>query len=196
MAANVPLPPVRPGEDEPDDQADSGGPLQVAELAQDAVPQPSVAAVGQASVPTPPVLIPQKPIMADVAGAGSFGQAPAKLPTRALGFADPSMIPATVALPPKRPALVATKFEKLDFASISAPISSARNKTQAGLVRPDLKTVATLIPAPSKVVIMRFGSVAYQDLNPLKFSGSAIKPLRTASFATMPDIFTGSIASN
>jgi len=37
---------------------------------------------------------------------------------------------------------------------------------------------------------------AYQDLSPSRFSGSAIKPLRTASFATMPDLFTGSVASN
>jgi len=132
-----------------------------------------------------------------MADAGSFGQPPAKLPSRALGFADPSMIPAAaIALPPKRPTLIATRFEKLDFASVSAPVASARNKAQAGLIRPDLMTVASLIPAPNKVVIMHFGSVAYQDLSPSKFSGSAIKPLRTASFATMPDLFTGSIASN
>jgi hypothetical protein len=194
LAANVPLPPVRPGEDEPDDDEANGGPLQVAELSQDPVPQPAFAAVAQGSVPLPPVINPQRPVMAD---AGSFGQPlPTKLPNRALSFADPSMIPAAVAMPPKRPALIATRFEKLDFASVSAPVTSARNKAQAGLIRPDLMTVASLLPAPNKVVIMRFGSVAYQDLSPSKFSGSAIKPLRTASFATMPDLFTGSIASN
>jgi hypothetical protein len=196
LAANVPLPPVRPGEDEPDDDGD-GGPLQVAELSQDQVPQPAFAAVAQGSVPLPPVINPQRPVMADVGNGGSFGQpVPTKLPNWALSFADPSMIPAAVELPPKRPALIATRFEKLDFASVSSPIASARNKAQAGLVRPDLMTVASLIPAPNKVVIMRFGSVAYQDLSPSKFAGTAIKPLRTASFATMPDIFTGSIASN
>ena len=197
MAANVPLPPVRPGEDEPDDDEADNAPLPVAALNQDEIPQPPVAAVGQASVPLPPVLNPHKPVMADMGDTGPFGRTPgAKLPSRALGFADPGMVENPMALPPKRPALFATKFDKLDFAAVSAPVSSAHNKSQAGLVRPDLKTVATLIPAPSKVVIMRFGIVAYQDLNPGKFSGSAIKPLRTASFATMPDLFTGSVASN
>jgi len=61
-------------------------------------------------------------------------------------------------------------------------------------VRPDLKSVGSLIPAPSKVVVMRFGVAAYQDLRAEKFTGTAIKPLRTASFALAPDIITGSVA--
>lgn len=197
-AANVPLPPARPGDDEPDDEADAApdGPSPVAD-APAPLPAASPVVQARASVPLPPVLNPQRPVMADAGDIGPFGRTPpAKLPTRALGFADPSIVPAQVALPPKRPALIATRFEKLDFTAVSTPVSSVRNKDQAALVRPDLKTVATLIPAPSKVVVMRFGTVAYQDLSPWKFSGAAIKPLRTASFATMPDIFTGSIAQN
>ena len=84
-------------------------------------------------------------------------------------------------------ALIATKFERLDFASVSAPIDASHDPAQSGLTRPDLETLGTLIPKPTKMVVMRFGVAAYQDLRAEKFAGSAIKPLRTASFAAVPE---------
>ena len=43
---------------------------------------------------------------------------------------------------------------------------------------------------------MRFGVAAYQDLRAEKFAGVAIKPLRTASFAVAPELFTRALAAN
>lgn len=182
VAANVPLPPLRPGTAAEESQA---APVQLASL--DAPP----------AVPaTRPVLDPKPPVFADLSqGSEGFMKRSANRQSqRALGFADPA--PVTNTARPPRPALIATRFEKQNFASLSAPVSAARNKQQATLVKPDLRTTASLIAAPSKTVVVRFGVAAYQDLRADKFTGAAVKPLRVASFAPMPDIFTGSIASN
>ncbi|WP_454812343.1 DUF882 domain-containing protein [Labrys neptuniae] len=182
MAANVPLPPLRPGTAAEESQA---APVQLASL--DTPPPVPV---------TRPVLDPKPPIFADLSqGSEGFMKRSANRQSqRALGFADPA--PVTNTARPPRPALIATRFEKQNFASLSAPVSAARNKQQATLVKPDLRATASLIAAPSKTVVVRFGVAAYQDLRADKFTGAAVKPLRVASFTPMPDIFTGSIASN
>ncbi|MDQ0467945.1 DUF882 domain-containing protein [Labrys wisconsinensis] len=176
-AASIPLPPARPGLD----RAADAPPVQLAALdqTQDASPE----------------LRPGAPVMADASRSIDLllrRDTPLP-PSRALGFADAGA--GLIAKPrSERPPLIATRFEKLNFVSVTAPVATARNKAQAGLVRPDLKSVGSLIPAPSKVVVMRFGVAAYQDLRAEKFTGTAIKPLRTASFALAPDIITGSVA--
>ncbi|WP_448950725.1 DUF882 domain-containing protein [Labrys neptuniae] len=181
-ASNVPLPPLRPGSPVQDNQP---APVQLASLDN----PPAIPAAR-------PVLEPKPPVFADLSqGSEGFMKRNAnRQPQRALGFADTA--PVTNTARPPRPALIATRFEKQNFASLSAPISAARNKQQATLVKPDLRTTASLIAAPSKTVVVRFGVAAYQDLRADKFTGAAVKPLRVASFAPMPDIFTGSIASN
>jgi uncharacterized protein YcbK (DUF882 family) len=193
-AANVPLPPARPGS--MDDNAPPA--QQIAALdAQDA-PDTVPAAVPPAPIARPasaPVLEPRPAVFADLSqGSEGFMKRGVSLQNqRALGFAD--VTPVTQTARPPRPMLVATRFEKLNFASISTPVISARNKTQATLIKPDLSTTASLIAAPSRTVVVKFSAVAAQDLRADKFTGAAVKPLRTASLAPMPDIFTGSIAS-
>lgn len=183
--ANVPLPPLRPGTAAEESQPAQPAPVQLASLDT----PPAVPA-------TRPVLDPKPPIFADLSqGSEGFMKRSANRQNqRALGFANTA--PVTNTARPPRPALIATRFEKQNFASLSAPVSAARNKQQATLVKPDLRTTASLIAAPAKTVVVRFGVAAYQDLRADKFTGAAVKPLRVASFAPMPDIFTGSIASN
>ena len=80
--------------------------------------------------------------------------------------------------------------------SVAAPVDSSHDPAQSGLTRPDLDSVGTLIPKPRQMVVMRFGLAAYQDLRAEKFAGVAIKPLRTASFAVAPEMFTKALAAN
>jgi len=187
MASNIPLPPIRPGSERPgSEDGNQPAPQQVAALDDQAV----------APAPTArPVVDPKPPIFADLSqGSEGFMKRNANRQSqRALGFAD--LTPVTNTARPLRPALIATRFEKQNFVSLSSPVAAARNKQQATLVKPDLGQTASLIAAPSKTVVIRFGVAAYQDLRADKFTGAAVKPLRTASFAPMPDIFTGSIAS-
>ena len=190
-AAKVPLPPARP--DSMDDNAPP--PQLIAALdAPDTVPAaaPPVPIARPASAP---VLQPSPAVFADLSqgSEGFMKRGVSRQNQRALGFAD--VTPVTQTARPPRPMLVATRFEKLNFASISTPVISARNKAQATLIKPDLGTTASLIAAPSRTVIVKFGAVAAQDLRADKFTGAAVKPLRTASLSPMPDIFTGSIAS-
>jgi len=186
MASNIPLPPIRP-----DSEPVQPVPQQVAALDPPAT-QPAVDARTQ----TKPVVDPKPPIFADLSqnSEGFMKRNANRQSQRALGFAD--LTPVTNTSRPSRPALIATRFEKQNFVSLSAPVAAARNKQQAQLVKPDLGQTASLITPPSKTVVIRFGVSAYQDLRADKFTGAAVKPLRTASFAPMPDIFTGSIASN
>ena len=79
---------------------------------------------------------------------------------------------------------------------MSTPIESSHDPAQASLVRPDLDSVEVLIPKPAKMVMMRFGVAAYQDLRAERFSGTAIKPLRTASFSATPEIFAKALVAN
>ena len=192
--ANVPLPPARP--DSMDDNAPP--PQLIAALDAQNAPDTVPAAVPPAPIARPasaPVLQPRPAVFADLSqgSEGFMKRSVSRQNQRALGFAD--VTPVTQTARPPRPMLVATRFEKLNFASISTPVISARNKTQATLIKPDLSTTASLIAAPSHTVVVKFGAVAAQDLRADKFTGAAVKPLRTASLAPMPDIFTGSIAS-
>jgi hypothetical protein len=131
----------------------------------------------------PKVLEPSAPVMSDVSRSPEalFGPGESTSPaTRALGYAAAELAPPP--LPRRRThGLVATRFEDLDFASVSAPRASAGDAAQAGLTRPDLNSVASLIPPPAKVIVIRFGLSAYQDLRPGRFTGAAIRPLKTAS---------------
>ncbi|MDQ0396484.1 DUF882 domain-containing protein [Labrys monachus] len=211
-ASNVPLPPVRPD----GGPVPSAPPQQVASLDGPAIAQDVSAAAPAAAMPARPASItpsaekvpvarpasasatlqPRPAIFADLSkgGEGFMKRSAGRQPQRALGFADVS--PVTRTARPPRPTLTATRFEKLNFVSLSAPVPSARNKEQAQLIKPDLTTTASLIAAPSRTVLIKFGVAAYQDLRAEKFSGAAVKPLRTASFSPMPDIFTGSIVSS
>jgi uncharacterized protein YcbK (DUF882 family) len=180
--ADVPLPPSRPGE---------AAPVTVA----------AAASVPDETAATQPIVKPRLPVMAGIAG-GMEQLLPRQLRNSgsgsALGYA-PSSVPEAVLQPRSAPvALVATRFEALDFATVSAPVASARNPAHATFTAPDLDTFATLIPKPSKLVVMRFGVAAYQDLRAESFSGAAIKPLRTASFVVSPRVFsqaTGALAN-
>jgi uncharacterized protein YcbK (DUF882 family) len=184
--ANVPLPPVRPGQKPAQDAV---------ELASLEVPTPPAPARATAAQP---LLQPGSPVMSSVApDLGSLLRRAvpgAALPSRALGYAAAEM-PIQQYARPALPALVATRFDHLDFAAATAPVSTSWDRTKSGLTRPDLDTVATLIPAPAKTVVIHFGVAAYQDLRAEKFSGAAIRPLRTASFALMPELLTGTIIS-
>ncbi|MFO0346931.1 MAG: DUF882 domain-containing protein [Labrys sp. (in: a-proteobacteria)] len=91
--------------------------------------------------------------------------------------------------------LVATRFEHQDFAVVSRPIGTARDLALAGLVMPDLGSVDTMISKPTRFVVIRFGLAAYQDLRVERFTGQAIRPLKTAAVADTDPIVTGSIAS-
>jgi uncharacterized protein YcbK (DUF882 family) len=183
-SANVPLPPMRPGAERSAD-----GPAGVAALTVD----PETTASTRSNV-----LQPSAPMLADLSqGANRLLKRndTGSLPTRALGFASADA-PQGEASRQAHSTLVATRFERLDFAAVAAPVSSSHDMTQAGLTRPDLDTVQTLFPKPTKLVVIRFGVAAYHDLRAEKFSGVAIKPLRTASFSVMPAIFTGALASS
>ena len=182
--ASVPLPPLRPGEEAP---AAAAPQMQLAAL--DA-PSTAGAAV------KPRVLEPSAPVMSDVSRTpGALFSREASPAARALGYASAEVAGDLDApLVRRGPGLVATRFEDLDFGDVTTPVASARDTTQAALTRPDLDTVATLIPAPSRVVVIRFGVAAYQDLRSGRFTGSAIRPLKTASVASPSDI-VGSIAS-
>jgi len=217
VAANIPLPPIRPG----DENEAAPAPQQVvaaldapvaARDTEVAAPPVAMPARPASMTPTsvqpaparpasiPATLQPQPAIFADLSkgSEGFMKRGSARQPQRALGFADASPVTAAMRTTPRaeRPLLTATRFEKLNFASLSAPVPSAHNKEQAQLVKPDLNATASLIAAPSRTVLIRFGVAAYQDLRAEKFSGQAVKPLRVASFSPMPDIFTGSIASS
>src|SRR5262249_6505916 len=180
----------RPGSEavQPDDSQPA--PQQVAALDPPAT-QPAV----DTRANSRPVVEPKPPIFADLSqnSEGFMKRSVSRQTQRALGFAD--LTPVTNTARPPRPQLIATRFEKQNFASLSAPVSAARNKQQATLIKPDLGQTASLIAPPTKTVVIHFGVSAYQDLRADKFTGAAVRPLRTASFAPMPDIFTGSIAS-
>jgi uncharacterized protein YcbK (DUF882 family) len=166
----VPLPPSRPGQAAPpkDD-------VQLASLNETGSVLPPASG-------KPQVLEPSAPVMSDASRspAALFARDGTSSATRALGYAAAELAPPP--LPKRRThGLVATRFEDLDFASVSAPRASAGDTAQAGLTRPDLNSVATLIPPPAKVIVIRFGLSAYQDLRPGRFTGAAIRPLKTAS---------------
>jgi uncharacterized protein YcbK (DUF882 family) len=173
--AAVPLPPSRPGHAAPHQQAAQTDDVQLASLNETGSVLPPANA-------KPQVLEPSAPVMSDVSRSPEalFSRDGTSPTTRALGYAAAELAPPPV--PKRRPqGLVATRFEDLDFASVSAPRASAGDVAQAGLTRPDLNSVATLIPPPAKVIIIRFGLSAYQDLRPGRFTGAAIRPLKTAS---------------
>jgi uncharacterized protein YcbK (DUF882 family) len=177
-AAAVPLPPSRPGQAAPAAQADA---VQLASVNETGSVLPPATGKPQGTG-KPQVLEPSAPVMSDVSRSPEalFSRDGTSPTTRALGYAAAELSPPPA---PKRRAqgLVATRFEDLDFASVSAPRASAGDAAQAGLTRPDLNSVATLITPPAKVVVIRFGLSAYQDLRPGRFTGAAIRPLKTAS---------------
>jgi len=180
----VPLPPSRPSET----AADATASLDVAALPQ---------SQGTRTTSATAVIGPARPVMSDLSRGIDDLLSKRRPPAggQALGYAsDDRIIPIAVAQ--GHPLLISTRFEKLSFRTVSRPLPTARDKGQAGLTMPDLDSVATLIPAPAKVVLIRFGVAAYQDLRSEHFSGSAIRPLRTASFAFAPELITGSIAPN
>ena len=79
-----------------------------------------------------PMVDPSKPpIFADLSqGSEGFMKRNAnRQAQRALGFAD--LTPVTNTSRPSRPALVATRFEKQNFASLSSPIAAASTVTDA-----------------------------------------------------------------
>jgi len=184
-SADVPLPPVRPGSEDETAAATATDEVAAVTLPANVAPPPI------------PVLRPRAPVMAGVSG-GLESLLPRQLANAgsspALGYA-PAESPPVVTAQFARTALVATRFEKLDFVSVTQPQSSVKDLSHAALTRPDLDTFATLIPKPSKLVVMRFGVSAYRDLRTEKFSGSAIKPLRTASFVASPDVIGRALAS-
>ena len=157
------------------------------------------AEVAAIAPPPTPVLRPAAPILASASAGLSGSAAPRhRAPCgEALGYADAeSPLQPACRRGTSASALIATKFERLDFASVAAPVDSSHDPAQSGLTRPDLDSVGTLIPKPRQMVVMRFGVAAYQDLRAEKFAGVAIKPLRTASFAVAPELFTRALAAN
>jgi hypothetical protein len=91
--------------------------------------------------------------------------------------------------------MVATRFENQDFGVVSRPIGTARDQALAGLVMPDLASADMMIAKPARFVVIKFGLAAYQDLRAERFTGQAIRPLKTASFSDVDTIVTGSITS-
>jgi uncharacterized protein YcbK (DUF882 family) len=204
--ADIPIPERRPAELQPQMVWQTGPAAQVA-LASSPVPLPpmrpaqdagpaEVAAI--APVARPSVVQPNAPVFAEAArGFDAILKHAAPAPaSSALGYAAAESPLQPQPVPEERVALVATQFERLDFASVSAPVDSGHDPAQTGLTRPDLDTVGTLIPKPSRLVVMRFGVAAYHDLRAERFSGAAIKPLRTASFVAPPVLFSGALAAN
>jgi hypothetical protein len=184
VAVDVPLPPTRPTAP-PTILALAEVPLPPAQPAQPAAAGP----VSDETAATQPFVKPRLPVMAGVTG-GIESLLPRQLKARAagaLGYAPSDPPLALAAAVPAPPPLVATPFENLDFASLTTPVALSQ---EPGLTRPDLDSFTTLIPKPAKMVVMRFGVAAYHDLRIERFSGAAIRPLRTASFMAMPQIFS------
>jgi hypothetical protein len=210
-SADIPLPERRPAELSGPALVWQTGPAAQAASASDVPLPPSRPDVGTAAptvlaaldnssasdVPTPMVR-PQAPVFAEAARGfdALLRRGEPTPPAAALGYAAADTPLRAQAEPVERVALVATRFERLDFASVAAPIDSPHDPAQAGLMRPDLNSVGTLIPKPAKMVVMRFGVAAYHDLRSGRFAGAAIRPLRTASFVTQPSLFSGALASN
>lgn len=94
-----------------------------------------------------------------------------------------------------KPALISTRFEQLNFASLATSVPAARDKSQAKLVKPDLNSVAQMIRSPARMVMMHFGASANQDMRVAQFTGAAIKPLRVANLAGTDPAFTGALAT-
>lgn len=180
--AAVPLPPQRP---------DSAPAVQLASLD---VPVP--APVRAPAIPN--LLRPGTPVMSsvtpDIASLLRRNVTDSAVPSSALGYAA-TELPLQQYSRPAPPALVATRFEHLDFVAVTTPVSTSWDKSKSGLVLPDLGSIATLIPAPAKTVVIRFGVAAYQDLRTETFSGAAIHPLRTVTFALAPEFLTGTMIS-
>lgn len=153
-----------------------------------------------------PATLAAKPALYVKPGGAVLASADPSAPilTRRLTLSAPSTKPALApaaapaALPSSKrdkPVLISTRFENLNFAALSTPISAARNKTQAQFVRPDLNSIGGLIQSPSRVVLTKFGLTAYQDLRMAQFTGVAIKPLRVANLSGPDPIATGALAS-